>query len=117
MVEKLKVDTRTEILIVQDQQEVIMQGLAGRGQLAATDPDEERGLKVRLKASRVVEGKLREKLIQHTNAVNVANEQGRTPLWAAVASRRQAVVERLLQGFAEIDLADHRGFTPLIQAW
>jgi ankyrin repeat protein len=117
MVEQLKADTLAEIGMNQDQQRLFTEGLAGRGQLAATDPDEERGLKVRLRDARADEAKLRVQLQRHRNAVNVTNERGRSPLWAAVANRRLAVVERLTRGGgADINLGDSRGFTPLIQA-
>ena len=37
-------------------------------------------------------------------------------MWAAVANRRLKVVERLIEGGADINLGDARGVTPLIQA-
>eukprot|EP01043_Picozoa_sp_COSAG02_P017680 COSAG02_NODE_807_length_16930_cov_21.113719_3_plen_342_part_00 len=116
MVKHLAAETQMEIRMLTDKQMLIIEGLAGRGELAATDPDEERVLRQRLRDSRQEEAGLQVELRRHHNAVNVTNDQGRSPLWAAVANRRLSVVERLIEGNADINLADARGFTPLIQA-
>jgi ankyrin repeat protein len=116
MTEHLAAETQVEIHMLNDRQMRYAEGLAGRGELAATDPEEERVLRQRLRDSRQEEADLQVVLQRHRNAVNVANEQGRSPLWVAVANRRVSVVERLIAGNADINLADARGFTPLIQS-
>eukprot|EP01043_Picozoa_sp_COSAG02_P039722 COSAG02_NODE_3156_length_7262_cov_12.166132_7_plen_350_part_00 len=116
MAEHLAEETQLEIRMLNDRQMRYAEGLAGRGELAATDPEEERVLRQRLRDSRQEEAGLRVVLQRHCNAVNVTNDQGRSPLWAAVANHRASVVERLIEGNADINLADARGFTPLIQS-
>lgn len=116
MTKRLVAETLLKIQVLKEDQYKCSEGLAQRGELAVLDPDDERVLRHRLRDSRKVEAGLREQVDKYNNAVNVANAQGRTPLWAAVANRRLSVAERLVEGGADINLGDARGITPLIQA-
>jgi hypothetical protein len=52
------------------------EGLSGRGEFAASDPDDERILRQRLRDSRQQEADLRAVLHTRENVMNVPNEQG-----------------------------------------
>ena len=101
--------TREAIAALKQKEFLYTEGLAGRGQLAATDPDEETLLKTRLRDAAVEQERLHAELDRIDRTVDVTDDRGRSPLWAAVANRQVEVVKRLLEGRADPDLPNTTG--------
>merc|ERR1711969_406643 len=101
--------TREAIAALKQKEFLYAEGLAGRGQLAATDPDEETLLKTRLRDAAVEQERLHAELDRIDRTVDVTDDRGRSPLWAAVANRQVEVVKRLLEGRADPDLPNTTG--------
>jgi ankyrin repeat protein len=54
-----------------------------------------------------------ELLLKHGASVNVADNEGRTPLHIAVETLRPDIAEVLIEAGARLDVEDNRGRTPM----